>query len=170
MKKFSIVPPKAWPAIIGNFQFSVYHGQTLIETLAALGIISIVITAIGISVTTALSNAKYNQYETLATKYAQQGTEIMTQMRDDNYTNFKGYNGSYCLPKDQTILSAGPCTANIDKIFVRSVTIAQGGCGVNVAQVTVSVAFADGKCQTGVYCHSQTDVSCLSTLNPVQAP
>jgi type II secretory pathway pseudopilin PulG len=151
----------------------IQRGQTLIETLAALGILSIVITGISISVTTSLSNAKYNQNVTLATKYAQQGAELVQQIRDDSYTNFKNYNGTYCLAKGQTSLgSTSPsCTVtNVDN-FVRSVVVQQApGCGANVAEVVVSVAFNDGKCATGVFCHKQTVSTCLSTVEPVQVP
>ena len=149
------------------------RGQTLIETLSALAIISIVITAIATSVTTSLSNAKYDQNQTLATKYAQQGAEIVQQLRDDSYTNFKTYNGTYCLGKGQTTLGAvkPSCTVpNVDT-FIRYVIVQQApGCGANIAQVTVTVSFTDGKCATGVYCHRQSSLTCLSTANPIQVP
>jgi type II secretory pathway pseudopilin PulG len=156
----------------GRKQFSISAGQTLIETLAALAIISIVITAIGTAVTSSLANAKYNQYVTLATKYAQQGSEIVTQIRDDDYNNFKNYSGTYCLAKNQTTLGSpqASCTSkNVDN-FIRSVIIQQGGCAANVASVTVTVAFTDSKCQSGTYCHGQTVNSCLSTVNPIEVP
>ena len=158
---------------IFNFQLHTFKGQTLIETLAALAVISIVMSAIAISITTALSNAKFNQYQTLATKYAQQGSEIVHQIRDDSYTNFTNYNGTYCLAKGQTSLGSlhGSCTTpNVDN-FIRSIQIEQSpGCGPNVAKITTTVSFTDGKCQAGTYCHNQVDTSCLSTVNPVQAP
>jgi type II secretory pathway pseudopilin PulG len=146
-------------------------GQTLIETLAALAIISLVVTAIAIAVTSALNNAKFNENQTLATKYAQQGSEIVQQIRDENYANFKTYSGNYCLGKGKSTLGAvGNCSSpNVDN-FVRSVTIAQNSCGANVAQVTVTVAFTDGKCSVGSYCHKQTDLTCLSTVGSVQLP
>lgn len=155
-------------------QLPILKGQTLVETLASLAIITIVITAIGAAVSTSLSNAKYDQYLTLATKYAQQGSEIVQQTRDDSYSGFKAYNGTYCLAKGQTTLGsaqANGCTALNVNNFIRSITIQQApGCGANVASVTVSVAFTDSKCQTGVYCHKATDTTCLSTVNPIQAP
>src|SRR5258708_5198725 len=151
------------------------QGQTLIDAIAALGIISIIISAIAMLVTTTVNSAKFNQYNTLASQYAQQGTEVVQQIRDKNYTSFTTYNGTYCLAKGQTTLGSaapGGCTTqNVDNIFVRSVTIQQApGCGANVAQVSIIVAFADGKCQAGTYCHKQTVTTCLSTVDPVQAP
>jgi len=156
---------------LGSFQFSVSQGQTLIETLAAVAILSIVVSAIGIVMTTSLNNATFDQDQTLATKYAQQGSEIVQQIRDDSYATFQSYGGTYCLAKGQTALGAtATCTTpNFDN-FIRSVEIQQNGCGNNVAQVTVTVSFIDGKCAAGVYCHKQTVESCLSTVNPIQMP
>ncbi len=148
------------------------QGQTLIETLSALAIISIMIAAIATSVTKSLNNAKFDQNQTLVTKYTQQGAEIVQQIRDNSYTNFRNYNGTYCLGKGQTALGVmtGSCTVpNVDT-FIRSVIIQQAGCGANIAQVTVVVSFTDGKCSAGVYCHSQSNLTCLSTVNPILAP
>ena len=147
-------------------------GQTLIETLASLAIIAIVVSAIGVAVTSALNNTTFNKNVTLATKYAQQGSEIAQALRDDNYATFATITGTYCLAKGQTTLGAAvaSCTTpNVDN-FIRSVVVTQNGCAANVAQVTVTVSFTDGKCAAGVYCHKQTDSTCLSTINPVQQP
>jgi hypothetical protein len=153
-------------------------GQTLIETLSALAIIGIVITAIGVVVTAALSNTTFDQNQTLATKYAQQGSEIVQQIRDDDYSAFQAYSTSgtqyYCLGKGKTTLGSvtTSCTAAADMVdnFTRTVQIQQNGCGANIDQVTVTVAFADGKCSSGSYCHQQSVQTCLSTVNPVQTP
>ena len=157
---------------IFNFQFSISSGQTLIEALAALAIVGIVISAIGVIVTTSLSNARFDENQTLATKYAQQGSEVIQQIRDDNYTGFQNFNGTYCLGQGQITLGlpANCTSANMDNTFIRSITIQQNGCGANIAQVTVNVSFTDSKCANGKYCHIQTISTCLSTVNSVQAP
>jgi prepilin-type N-terminal cleavage/methylation domain-containing protein len=149
------------------------QGQTLIETLAALAILSILIVAIATSVISSLSNAEFNDNQTLATKYAQQGLEYVTQIRDQNYANFKNYNGTYCLGQNPSSLGTAQasCTAQNYGSFIRSVVIQQTpGCGTNVAAVTINVSFTDGKCQGGAYCHAATEASCLSTVNPIQSP
>jgi prepilin-type N-terminal cleavage/methylation domain-containing protein len=162
--------------IVTNFlkiQLLNSKGQTLIETLAAIAILSIVVTAIATSTTTSLSNATYNQNQTLATKYAQQGTEIITEIRDTSYANFLNYGGIYCLGSGQTTLGtvqASCSSTNIGSTFIRSVQITQAGCAANVAKIVVTVAFTNSKCQSGVYCHAETDTSCVSTANPVQSP
>lgn len=156
-----------------TFPFAKEKGQSLIEAIAALAILSIVVTAIAISVATSLSNAKYNQDQTLATKYAQQGSELVRQIRDDNYAEFKTFNGLYCFGKEQEDLGEiqTSCeTPNVDT-FVRSVQVDQSpGCGADVAKITTIVAFRDGKCTEGVFCHTITNTSCLSTINPIKSP
>lgn len=148
-------------------------GETLLEALAALAIIGIVIAAVATTIISALSNTIYNKNTTLATKFAQQGMEEVRKIRNANYTAFRTYDGTYCLAKGQEGLGIAQSScqvANVDT-FVRSVQIEQvPGCSADVARVTVNVAFRDGKCQGNSYCHVQSHMSCLSTINPVLAP
>ncbi len=147
-------------------------GETLIEALGAMAIIVIVITAVASSMITSLSNSKSNENATLATKFAQQGIEQVRQIRNKDYAAFTGYEGKYCLEKDQTTLGSvqSAClTPNVDH-FIRSVDINQNpGCSKDAAKVTVTVSYKDGKCASGTYCHNQTFNTCLSTVNPVSA-
>ncbi|MGI8420493.1 MAG: hypothetical protein ACR2LN_07695 [Candidatus Levyibacteriota bacterium] len=153
--------------------FFTQKGQSLIEAIGALAIIAIVVTAIAVAITTALSNTKYNQDETLTTKYAQQGSEIVRQIRDKDYNGFKNISGIYCLAKNQMTLGSvqSECASpNVDS-FIRSIQIEQiPGCAINVAKVTVAVSFTDSKCPNNAFCHSVTNTSCLSTINPIQGP
>ena len=148
----------------------IQKGQTLIEALSALAIIGILLSATAVAVITSLSNATFNQNKTLATKYAQQGSEIVRQIRDKNYTTFQGYSGSYCLGTSGAF-GGGCATPNVGN-FVRTVQIQRNnGCGAANDNVIVSVTFQDSKCPAGnPYCHGVTDTSCLSITNPVQAP
>ena len=156
-----------------TFHFSLQKGETLIEALGALAIVAIVASAVASVVISAVSNANNNENKTLSTKFAQQGLETVHQIRDRDYTTFKTTNGLYCLAKGQTALGtpqASCPTPNVDT-FIRSVLIEQvPGCATNVARVTVTVAWNDGKCQTGIYCNKQMHTSCLSTINPVPVP
>lgn len=147
----------------------VQKGQTLIEALSALAVIAIILSAITVAVTTSLDNATYNQNQTLAAKYAEEGSEIVHQIRDDDYAGFQTRNGSYCLGKGQKQLQATCNTANVDN-FLRQIQIQKDGCAANIARVTVSVSFKDGKCTSNTFCHTVANVSCLSTVNPIQAP
>lgn len=144
-------------------------GETLIEALGALAIISVVIAAVASVVISSISNATYNENVTQATKYAQQGMEQVRQIRNTDYAGFQLYDGTYCLAKDQQTLGnkQSACTTPNVNTFIRSVQIDQKpGCSKNVPKVSVDVSFTDGKCSSGVYCHKQTYTTCLSTVDP----
>jgi Tfp pilus assembly protein PilV len=147
-------------------------GQTLIESVLAFGVISIVLSSIAIILVSSLNNAGQGKDQVLATQYAQEGIEILRKIRNSDYQAFGTYSGSYCLAKDSSVLgSPSSCSVpNVDS-YIRSVTIEQSpGCGVSVAKIIVKVAWTDGKCISGTYCHSAELISCLSTVNPIQAP
>lgn len=150
------------------------RGDTLIEVLIALAVATVIISAITVLGTTSLSNAKFVANQDQASKYAQEGLEIVRQIRNSNYVGFASYNGVYCLAKGTTSLGTAvtSCTTpNIDNKFVRSVQITQnGGCGANLANTTVLVSWTDGKCTSGEYCHSSKFNSCFSTAPPIPAP
>lgn len=154
-----------------NFFQSHQKGQTLIEVLVSLSILVIIISTIAVLITTSLDNTQSGKLQNIATKYAQEGVEVVRSIRDNNYSLFATYNGLYCLAKDQTTLgnSVASCPVNTDQ-FVRSVQVLPAGCAANIARVTITVAWSDGKCQTGAYCRNSQQVSCLSTVNPIQAP
>jgi Tfp pilus assembly protein PilV len=145
-------------------------GQTLIEVLAALGIVIIIITALTGVVITSMSNTRFSKDQSLATQYAQEGMEIVRQKRDNNYADFRGLTGTYCLGTS-TALDPDCSDANITEngnSFLRKVTITQDGCGANVARVMVLASWQDSKCPAGnTFCHASRLESCLSTVNPV---
>ena len=148
-------------------------GQTLIETLVALGIAVIVISAITTTAISSLSNSQYIRNQDMATKYATEGIEIVRKIRNAGYTNFRTYNGTYCLAQNQTTLGsavASCTTLNIGTTFIRSVQVQLNGCSPNISRATVIVAYTSGKCTVGTYCHSSRLISCLSTVDPVPAP
>lgn len=151
-------------------------GQTLIEVLVALTLAVIVISAITVASVSTLNNTQYIRDQSQATKYAQEGSEIVRRIRNSDYVGFRSYTGLYCLADGQSTLGEidTECdTVNVGSKFVRYVRIAQNGCNTtnpNVFQVTVTVAYASGKCSTGTFCHKSELVSCLSTTNPVSGP
>lgn len=144
-------------------------GQSLIEVLVALGLLSLLITSVAVVVTSSLNSAQFSQEQTAATKYAQEGLEITRSIRDGNYGTFATFNGTYCLAKGATSLGpaqAGCTSQNVDQ-FIRSIRIEQTpGCGANVAKVITTVSWKDGKCDAGAYCHKSQLVSCLSRIRP----
>jgi Tfp pilus assembly protein PilV len=158
---------------LGQLRFNNMRGQTLIETLVALAVGVVVVSAITVISVTTLSNAQYVRSQENATKYAQEGIEMMRKIRNSSYAGFRSYTASsYCLDEGATTLTTtGPCTTpNILETFIRTVQITQNGCGANISRVTVTVSYRTGKCASNTYCHSSRLVSCLSTVNPVSAP
>lgn len=145
-------------------------GQSLIEILVALGIITIIATALTSVVITSLGNARSSKDQALATQYATEGLEIMRLKRDIDYTAFQNIiSGTYCLDKGASNLGPNCTSSNVDN-FIRKVTIAQSGCAVKIARISVIVSWQDSKCPaSNSYCHNSKLETCLSTVNPVQA-
>ncbi len=157
-------------------------GQTLVEIVVALGVVGVVMLAITVTVTTALSNVQYSKLQNQATQYAQQGMEIIRNMRDTNWANFNTFGTNspgtnYCLADSCTTLGGAACstasvcdtTPNIaisgTNVFIRQVKITKnsGNCTIGSAtEINVTVKWTDGKCASGAYCHQANINSCLS--------
>lgn len=146
-------------------------GETLVEVLVALGIITVVASALMGVVITSMGNTRFSKNQNLATQYSQEGMEIMRRIRDNNYVDFRNIpNATYCLDDGVMALPLpADCTnANVPGNFLRKVTITQGGCAANIANVTVTVSWQDSKCSAAnTFCHTSRLESCLSSVNPV---
>lgn len=173
--------------MISNQKHFSQKGQTLMEALVALGTAVVVMTAIAISVTTALNNALYAKTQNQAAQYAQEGMEYMRAFRNSNYQTFSSYaNGNiYCLKKPITIpleqrQLPNPCPL-IDKVFDREAVLRPSNtdllnkCGTvpnQTIQVTVSVKWSDSKCtdSNNSFCHQVELNTCLSDSGIVSGP
>lgn len=157
-------------------------GQTLIEALVALGAAVIIVSAITAVVISALNNAQFSKNQNLATQFAQQGMEIMRQMRDSDWTTFNGLeSATYCLNKESNSLTSYGlgCGQNVD-MFIREVHIDKSSDSSNSCinntevntEVTVSVLWSDNKCtsSTNPFCHKVELVSCFSDLRLIPTP
>ncbi|RJQ37115.1 hypothetical protein C4559_03995 [Candidatus Microgenomates bacterium] len=150
-------------------------GQTLIEILIAMSAAVIVLSAITLTVISALSNAQYSKNQNLATQYAQEGMEVVRKIRDNDWNAFAGFSGKYCLSKGSFNLgnSVAVCSQNVD-LFVREININPNSADCNSGtqtQVAVSVKWSDGKCpSTNIYCHEASLVSCFTDANLVPTP
>lgn len=147
-------------------------GQTLIEALLALSIVGIILSGITIAVSSSLNNAQFSKNQNLATAYAQEGLEVVRQIRNSDYDAFRTRSGYYCISKVATDFEADCSSPNIDGVFIRRVQILQNvpapDCGPSAAKAIVSVSWVDGKCPSGTFCHKSQLISCMSTINPVQ--
>lgn len=65
-------------------------GQTLIEVLLALAMAVVIVVAIVSVVIIALDNAQFSKNHNLANAYAQEGMEVLREIRDRSWTEFSG--------------------------------------------------------------------------------
>lgn len=154
------------------------YGQSLVELLVALGVLSALLTIASISVTTSLYNAGQSKNQNEASLYAQQGIEIVRQIRDSGWNNFSLLSGNYCLDKSCTYLTdsgicghkSGPSCGNNAGSFSREVSIIKNdsGCnagGVDSSKVIVEVSWIDSKCTVANnYCRKVKVETCLSNI------
>jgi type II secretory pathway pseudopilin PulG len=150
-------------------------GQSLVEALIALGVATLVISAMVVAVVTSVNNADYSKYENQATHYAQQGIEILQQVSQSNWSLFSTtYVGANCLgdPKlttgqfnlTQLAICDSPKTVNVGTNFVRETNVTlgvNGACGNDSYYGEVTVYWNDGKCK------EQLD-TCFTNINPAQ--
>jgi type II secretory pathway pseudopilin PulG len=173
-------------------------GQSLVEALVALGVATIVVSAMAVAAITAVNNSDFSKYQNQATQYAQQGIEYLRQLSENDWSSFSSHiadpNGVSCLsdvvPLALVASDNGSCSSpNIrnekgNKFFVRQVQLTNVPYSVpapsnndniacnGVVKVTVTVSWTDGKCGTldgnQVYCHSVVLNSCLDNVNATQ--
>lgn len=58
------------------------RGQTLLETLLALGVCVIILSAITVIVISSLNSTQFTKRQNLASQYAQEGMEVVRKIRD----------------------------------------------------------------------------------------
>ncbi len=156
-------------------------GQTLIELLVGFTAMALIIGAITMLSVSALNNAQFSKNQSFATQYAQQGIEMMRNLRDINIVKFKSLSSHICLAESCNSPVAGnnpscggaaTCDVNVLGTFVRDINITPQSpdCGLNGlgaavnTKVTVGVSWTDGKCTQGAYCHTEQVTSCFSDI------
>lgn len=121
------------------------RGQTLIEAVASLGIASIILGTLAIAVINSVKNVTFSKGQNIASNYAQQGLELVRDLRDSDISTFRQYGNvqgtpvTYCLAKNtsaSTVLptkspaspfcdQAGQKIVELDNTYIREVTIQQ---------------------------------------------
>lgn len=153
-------------------------GQSLVESLIALGAAALVVSAMAIAIISAVNSSDFSKYQNLATHYAQQGIEILRQKSQSNWTSFSLVDnlGTYCLGDDNALKRpeancpiTQPTTPNLGGFFIRRVGLEDGtnSCPVGVISGVVRVWWTDGKCKDHAYCHNVEVDSCFTNLNVV---
>lgn len=175
-----------------KLNFKKIDGQSLIEVLVALSASVVIISAIVISVSNALSNVQFSKNQNMASNYAQQGIEITRKSRDSDLTTFLGYtDGVYCLDENsislpsktnsndcESISSPSCTTPNVGGIFIREICLKKNSTkcqtpdSLNTIEVFSDVYWSDSKCTSNgnSYCHKTELISCLSDFNLVPTP
>ncbi len=152
-------------------------GQTLVEALIALAVAITIISAIVVAVISSLSNTQFTKNQNIANHSAQEGMEIVRQIRNTSWETFYRLSDkSYCLAANSKSLdkvgSTGKCIQNVG-IYVREITIEHGSpfCE-DLSRVTVNVSWSDSKCTdiSNTFCHKVILVSCLGNNNEVPTP
>ena len=155
--------------------FLTNKGSTLIESLLALTFAVVIITAVVIAVTTALSNSTFTKNQNQATQLAQEGLDIARYMKTSDYAAFRALddNIEYCPSSEGELLTNEDLFCR-DGDFLKTIRINHAGgnnptggraCEVlNSTFVTSEVSWTDAKCTDGEYCHKVALNTCLSDL------
>ncbi len=142
-------------------------GQMLIEALVALSIFLIALTAITVTVVTAVSNSRYAQDQNAANKYAQDGIEQLKGRGFAEVDKF-GNNTIYSFPGDNSFSLQNVGQVNVDNKYVRTaafredVTPCVNVAGKRSIRVTVTVSWNSPKCTATTFCHSSVQTTCVT--------
>lgn len=162
-------------------------GETLIEAILALTIVIVIITGVVTVVITALSGSSSNKNESTALNFAQEGIDILRDVKSSNFTAFSDtYStaGYYCFGNDNVPQDISNCLDTSHNIgtgdFVRKVYVDLTGHLPPPNQLTLKcesgafaasiVSWSDGKCKTTANCHQVEIDSCFYNLNTLTAP
>lgn len=126
-------------------------GQTLLEIIVAVGVMVLLITGLVVGTSVSLRTSQYGQRRSQATKYAQEGIEIMRALRDS--TDWDEYialdtNGSgatlLCLGNDQNPTQATSCDPNLgeNNTYTRDVSFDWNSPDSRV-EVSVTVSWSE---------------------------
>ena len=94
------------------------NGQSLFETVVAVGIISLILVAVVSLATSSVRDSSFARNDALATKYAQEGVEWLREQRDASWSTFVANTANTCLG---TLVWGAGCTIT-GTIFQRSIS------------------------------------------------
>lgn len=166
--------------------------MTIVEVVIALGAGAIILTALTFITLTSLSNSRQGSSQAIATQLAQEGMEIMRNMKENSWTGFTALQDTtYCLASSCTALnsssggSCGPrvgiCGLNVSGKYVREVTVSHGVArclppvpvaGRTYIGVSSAVSWKDSLCTnpSDPYCHKVAVESCFANFDNRTAP
>ena len=137
-----------------NYQLSTNSGQSLVEMMVAVAVVSMVLVGLISAITFSLANAQFSRNKTLATKYSQEAIEWLRNERDklgwagtNGFYNKAGDNSTtYCLNSLTSWPAAGGCAGTViaNTIFTRDVFVDGNGGAQDQVSVKVTVTWPQG--------------------------
>lgn len=122
------------------------HGQTLVEVVVSIFVISLILIALMSAVNFSLTNTQYAKNKAIATKYAQEAVEWLRSERDSSWNTF--YNRSsiagrtYCVksvpswPMTEGVCNSGDYINNT--YFLRQIVLTRSGADKVLINVNIS--------------------------------
>ena len=152
-------------------------GQLLLEAVVAMAIVGIIITGIVVALNYSVNNSIISKDQNIATNYAQEGLDIVRNMKDSDFASFAALNGAYCLASG-TVPVSGTCNpiGGVGGKFTRQIYVYQDGidgrtgtrrCTDDPIAAAVFVAsvvtWSDNRCtnQASPNCHTAELNSCF---------
>lgn len=152
-------------------------GQTLLEMAIALSAILLTLAAIAIAIVTSVNNSQFIKSQSQASKYAQQGMEVIRYMRNNNILSFNSYSGTNCMDSNNTIsVDTGNCGGvNIGGSFIRQVDFSKLSTDCSFGTlIRVTVKWSSTKCDASTiesrFCHKSELVSCFREQADIVTP
>lgn len=122
-------------------------GQTLVEVLVAVGVTTLLLVAMVAAVTRSLANAQFSKNKAQATKYVEEGLEVVRSKRD-NAASWAVFLTTYpagIKKLDSNLTFSDGCTQSnkmTNSIFARCIEFADESAEKRV--ITVTVYWSDG--------------------------
>jgi len=126
----------------------IYSGQSLIETVVAVAIVTLIVTGLVAATTSTLRFSQMSKTRTQALQYAKEGLEIVRIIRDTGWASIPQTDQSYCLSKGQQELgtsTSDACPMDIDNMYSRTLSFSHDATCVTPAcsKVTVTVSWIE---------------------------
>lgn len=168
-------------------------GLTIIEVVIALGAGTVILTALTLVTLTSLNNSRHGSSEALATQFAQEGMEVLRNMKDNNWSTFNGLSDSttYCMASSCSVLNStsggacgpkvGSCGLNVASQYIREAIVVHDDpkclpplpvAGRIYMSAKSTISWGDSQCTSvsDPYCHSVNIESCFSNFENRTAP
>lgn len=123
-------------------------GQTLVEIVAAIGVVVLLLTGLLAGAIASLRAAQYSKSKSLAVHYGQEAMETVRNMRNNSWNDFSTYaDKTYCLDKAGAFKEPNTCLL-IDNTYTRNVVFTWND---PIMKVDVTVSWQGGSIDLSTY-------------------